>query len=171
MLTKQRRLPYRAAFLLSAQASVGQAQEPRGLRAESFSTQDSALVYRELRVPVRVPLLQAIAAGKPLGEIHAAGIVEIPHLGITSRPAALSPFPSDSLTLRLRLPASAGRRRAQHASLGAVIGGAVGIVTCTVISNIAKDPGTGFSTCTWKGYLGLGLGGAALGAGIGALVP
>lgn len=54
--------------------------------------------------------------------------------------------------------------------IGALIGGAAGIVTCTVISNWVKDSGTGFSTCTWKGYLLLGGSGAGLGALIGALV-
>jgi len=54
--------------------------------------------------------------------------------------------------------------------IGAVIGGAAGVVTCTGISNIVKDPGTGFSTCTWKGYLLLGGSGAGLGALIGALI-
>jgi hypothetical protein len=79
--------------------------------------------------------------------------------------------PSVRIAPNLRLQDTGGSRRLQHAVWGGVIGGAVGIITCTVISNIAKDPGTGFSTCTTKGYLGMGLGGLVLGAGIGALIP
>ncbi len=62
------------------------------------------------------------------------------------------------------------RNRAGHAVLGGLIGGAAGIVVCTAISNLVKDSGTGFSTCTTSGYVSLGLGGAALGAVIGALI-
>ena len=74
---------------------------------------------------------------------------------------------------RLRVPGSPfpveRTHRARNALIGGLIGSAAGIVTCTVISNIAKDPGTGFSTCTRKGYFIMGLGGAGVGALIGAL--
>jgi hypothetical protein len=45
------------------------------------------------------------------------------------------------------------RDRAGNAVLGGVIGAAAGVAFCTVVSNIVKDEGTGFSTCTTKGYL------------------
>lgn len=82
----------------------------------------------------------------------------------------IGPPAGRSLTERLGLDQAPASHRGRNALIGGLIGGAVGIVTCTVISNISKDPGTGFSTCTAKGYLGLGLGGAALGALIGALL-
>ena len=82
----------------------------------------------------------------------------------------IGPPAGRSLTERLGLDQAPRSHRARNALIGGLIGGAVGIVTCTVISNISKDPGTGFSTCTVKGYVGLGLGGAALGALIGALL-
>jgi hypothetical protein len=72
--------------------------------------------------------------------------------------------------IRITVAASESPDRVGNALLGAAIGAAAGIVTCTVISNIAKDPGTGFSTCTWKGYLLLGGTGAGLGGLVGALI-
>ncbi len=54
--------------------------------------------------------------------------------------------------------------------IGGAIGAVAGVAVCTVISNIAKDPGTGFSTCTTKGYVGFAVGGFAVGAGLGAIV-
>ena len=83
------------------------------------------------------------------------------------RAGVTAPVPSPA-PIRVSLPAGQPDRLG-NAVLGAVIGGAAGIVTCTVISNIVKDSGTGFSTCTWKGYLLLGGSGAGLGALIGAL--
>jgi hypothetical protein len=62
------------------------------------------------------------------------------------------------------------RNRTGQVLLGGAIGAATGIVVCTVISNLVKDPGTGFSTCTTKGNLGFALGGAALGALLGWLI-
>jgi hypothetical protein len=47
--------------------------------------------------------------------------------------------------------------------LGAVIGAVAGVATCTAISNIIEDEG-GFHSCTAKGNVLFGLGGAALGA-------
>ena len=82
-----------------------------------------------------------------------------------SAPAAAAGGP-----IRLMIAADQPPNRVRNAVIGALIGGAAGIVTCTVISNWAKDSGTGFSTCTWKGYLLLGGSGAGLGALIGALV-
>lgn len=75
-----------------------------------------------------------------------------------------------SVTDRLRLELAPRRLRGRNALIGGLIGGATGLVTCTVISNIQKDPGTGFSTCATSGYVLLGLGGAGLGALIGAIL-
>lgn len=75
-----------------------------------------------------------------------------------------------SLGRRLRLAELASPRRGRNIVLGAVLGGVAGLATCTVISNLANDAGTGFSTCTAKGYLLLGGGGAAVGALVGALI-
>lgn len=97
------------------------------------------------------------------------------HLGIglaTVTPIVLladQPAPT-SFTDRLRLELAPKRHRGRNALIGGLIGGATGIIACTVISNIQKDPGTGFSTCATSGYVGLGLGGAGLGALIGALL-
>ena len=60
--------------------------------------------------------------------------------------------------------------RGRHALIGGLIGAAAGVITCTVISNIANDPGTGFSTCDATAYVGFGLGGFAVGALIGWLI-
>ncbi len=97
------------------------------------------------------------------------------HLGIG--PASVTPVtllvdrPAlESFTDRWRLEPAPKHNRGRNALIGALISGATGIITCTVISNIMKDPGTGFSTCATSGYVGLGLGGAALGALIGALL-
>ena len=68
------------------------------------------------------------------------------------------------------LPAQGESHRLRNALIGGVIGGVAGVVTCTAISNATNDPGTGFSTCTTKGYLLFGLGGFGLGALIGALI-
>jgi hypothetical protein len=62
------------------------------------------------------------------------------------------------------------RDRAGNAVLGGVIGAAAGVAFCTVVSNIAKDEGTGFSTCTTKGYLLTGGVGFALGFLVGLTV-
>jgi hypothetical protein len=75
-----------------------------------------------------------------------------------------------SLAARLRLDEARTGSRAGHAVVGGLIGGAAGLLTCTVISNLVNDPGTGFSTCTRSGYLGFGLGGVAVGAIVGALI-
>jgi hypothetical protein len=83
--------------------------------------------------------------------------------GISAPAPPAAPF-------RITVTAGEPSHRVRNAVIGAAIGGAAGLITCTVISNIAKDPGTGFSTCTWKGYLLLGGSGAGLGALIGALI-
>lgn len=75
-----------------------------------------------------------------------------------------------TLAERLRLPPPAQSHRGRHALLGGLIGGVSGVIACTAISNLVNDAGTGFSTCDTKAYLGFGLGGAAIGAVIGALV-
>ena len=63
--------------------------------------------------------------------------------------------------------AGLGRKdRAGNAALGGVLGALAGVAVCTVVSNLVKDEGTGFSTCTAKGYLLLG----GVGLGLGALI-
>lgn len=74
---------------------------------------------------------------------------------------------ADHGTLALSLQAGS---RAGNALLGGAIGAAAGVVFCTVVSNIAKDEGTGFSTCTTNGYLLTGGIGFALGMVVGLLV-
>lgn len=56
-----------------------------------------------------------------------------------------------------------------RALVGAFIGAAAGLVVCTAISNLSKDRGTGFTTCTSKGYVQFALGGIAIGFGVGWL--
>lgn len=65
---------------------------------------------------------------------------------------------------------AAPSHRGRHALIGGLIGAAAGVITCTVISNIANDPGTGFSTCDATAYVGFGLGGFAVGALLGWLI-
>lgn len=96
-------------------------------------------------------------------------------LGTTSpfgslRAGISAPAPSPAAPFRITVTAGESSHRVRNAVIGAAIGGAAGVITCTVISNIAKDAGSGFSTCTWKGYLLLGGSGAGLGALIGALI-
>ena len=62
------------------------------------------------------------------------------------------------------------RDRTGNALLGGVIGAAAGVAFCTVVSNMVKDEGTGFSTCTTKGYLLTGGIGFALGLVVGLAV-
>lgn len=81
-----------------------------------------------------------------------------------------APVPAPTAPIRITMTAGESTHRVRNSVIGAAIGGAAGVVTCTVISNIAKDAGSGFSTCTWKGYLLLGGSGAGLGALIGALI-
>ncbi|HEV8150073.1 MAG TPA: hypothetical protein VGP61_07825 [Gemmatimonadales bacterium] len=97
-------------------------------------------------------------------EAHAlAGQSALAPLGMVAKHAPPS-------LVALRLTEMQRRDRTGHAVLGGAIGAATGIVACTVISNLVKDPGSGFSTCTTKGYLGFALGGAALGALLGWLL-
>ena len=77
--------------------------------------------------------------------------------------------PARPLNERLRLPAASSPNRLRRALIGGVIGSAAGVVTCTAISNLVKDRGTGFSTCTTSGYTGFIVGGFAVGALIGAI--
>ncbi len=77
--------------------------------------------------------------------------------------------PKFSLTERLSIEADPNHK-GRYVLIGGLIGAATGIAACTVISNLAKDPGTGFSTCDAKAYLGFGVGGFAVGALIGLLI-
>ena len=80
--------------------------------------------------------------------------------------SAESPFLSNPLGL----PPAPRNHRVRNVVLGGLIGAATGVIACTAISNIVNDPGTGTSTCDTKAYIGFALGGAALGALIGALI-
>ena len=51
-----------------------------------------------------------------------------------------------------------------------LVGAAAGLVACTLISNAAKDPGTGTSSCTAQGNIIFGAGGAVVGGLIGLLI-
>jgi hypothetical protein len=88
----------------------------------------------------------------------------------TSPTRLLPVIDGHSLTARLRLAPLPGPQPARNALLGGLIGAATGLATCTVISNLVKDSGTGFSTCTAGGYVAFGLSGLAVGALVGTLV-
>lgn len=75
-------------------------------------------------------------------------------------------MPSARISATVDRRAAAGRPRGRNALIGAAIGTVAGLGFCTVISNLANDPGTGFSTCTLKGYLLTG----GVGFGLGLLV-
>jgi hypothetical protein len=82
------------------------------------------------------------------------------------------PFFHRAAPLGTDLPAfrTAGEsNRTRNVLIGGVLGGAAGMVVCTVISNLVNDDG-GFSTCTASGYTGFALGGFAVGGLIGYLV-
>ena len=89
------------------------------------------------------------------------------------RSRMLTPAPqANAAALRHRLfqEAAPPSNRGAHALIGGFIGSAAGVVVCTAISNLAKDQGTGFSTCTSSGYLGFGLGGFVVGGLVGFAV-
>lgn len=99
--------------------------------------------------------------------IAAAAATLLPRAGsLPHHPAS----PEPPVLHRLRRDAVRQSNRVRHAVIGGLIGGATGLIVCTVISNITKDDGTGISTCTTDGYVGFGLGGFAAGAIIGAVV-
>jgi hypothetical protein len=86
------------------------------------------------------------------------------------RSSAVGAGPASTLTLGLRRDAPPMSRRGKHALIGGFIGAATGLIVCTTISNLVNDPGTGFSTCTAKGYVLFGVGGLAVGALIGSRI-
>lgn len=94
----------------------------------------------------------------------------VPAASLLLRSRAAAPVGQPSLSDRLNLAPLRQRSRGGHALIGGLIGTAAGIVVCTAISNYAKDPGTGFSTCTTSGYLAFGAGGFAVGALVGYLI-
>ncbi|MBA3258053.1 MAG: hypothetical protein H0T68_01135 [Gemmatimonadales bacterium] len=77
-------------------------------------------------------------------------------------------MPSNRISATIGRPAAA-RPRGRNALIGAAIGTVAGLAFCTVVSNIANDPGTGFSTCTRDGYLLTGGVGLTLGLVIGLI--
>lgn len=60
----------------------------------------------------------------------------------------------------------ASGQRLRRGLVGGAIGAVAGAAVCTAISNLTNE-GTGFSTCTRKGYLLFGAGGFALGFAVG----
>jgi hypothetical protein len=59
--------------------------------------------------------------------------------------------------------------RARNALIGGAVGVVAGLAVCTAISNLVNE-GTGFSTCTRKGYLLLGGAGFGVGFAVGWLL-
>ena len=89
---------------------------------------------------------------------------------LTGRPAAGESMAARS-PINSWIPSpEPAKHRSRNALIGGLIGATTGLVACTVISNLANDPGTGISTCDAKAYLGFALGGGALGALIGWLI-
>lgn len=85
----------------------------------------------------------------------------LPHTGIL---AITTIAGTDRPPLRLEWPTATVRRSSsERIIVGAVLGAVAGLITCTAISNISEDEG-GFHTCTAKGNVLFGVGGAALGA-------
>jgi hypothetical protein len=65
--------------------------------------------------------------------------------------------------LTIAWPTAAMRRgTSERLIIGGVVGAVAGLVACTAISNIIEEEG-GFHTCTAKGNVLFGLGGAAVG--------
>ena len=67
-------------------------------------------------------------------------------------------------------PAPLMQRRGRNALIGAAVGTVAGLAFCTVVSNLINDRGSGFSTCTLRGYLLTGGIGLATGVVIGLIV-
>ncbi len=114
------------------------------------------------------PAVGQLAAGRqPLAQ-RLAGTrlaTKPPWIFLIGHPTRVSSNSSSSLTEQLCLGAASAGHRVRHGVIGGLIGAATGVITRTVISSIVKGPGTGFSTCDAKAYVGFGLG-----AFIGALV-
>jgi hypothetical protein len=82
------------------------------------------------------------------------------------RPAPLvaeSHLTDSAVVIATTRPAS---QRLRHGLIGGAIGAVAGAAVCTAISNLTNE-GTGFSSCTRKGYLLFGAGGFALGFAVG----
>jgi hypothetical protein len=121
---------------------------------------------------MRLPPVNALSARPNAGEALAATgpATEPSRIFLIGHPTRIASNGPSSLTERLRLDAAPEGHRTRHAVIGGVLGAAAGAITCTVISNMVKDSGTGFSTCDTKAYVAFGLGGLGVGALIGALV-
>lgn len=132
------------------------------------ATATQAVVYQtgqELRGP-------SIASVRPYAAVAETPVVTTLAFNRILLPQYFAAFhdPNDAHRPLIAMPGIADEpqpHRARHAVIGGLIGGAAGILACTAISNIANDPGSGFSTCDAKAYIGFGLGGAAVGALIG----
>ena len=77
--------------------------------------------------------------------------------------AAESALASTTVVVPATQPAS---QRLRRGLIGGAIGAVAGAAVCTAISNLTNE-GTGFSSCTRKGYLLFGAGGFALGFAVG----
>jgi hypothetical protein len=64
--------------------------------------------------------------------------------------------------LTIAWPTAMRRSTSERLIIGGVVGAVAGLVACTAISNIIEEEG-GFHTCTAKGNVLFGLGGAAVG--------
>jgi hypothetical protein len=118
-----------------------------------------------------VLLSAMILSGRAAAAQRAAAPFPVLEPGIaTDPPAGSASTNRQSLTGQLWF-AAAPSHRGRHALIGGLIGAATGIITCTAISNLSHDPGSDFSTCDAAAYLGFGLGGFAVGALIGWLIP
>jgi hypothetical protein len=78
-------------------------------------------------------------------------------------PAAVA---GDVLSASPIQPVAGTHRRGRNALIGGAIGTVAGLAFCTIVSNLVNDPGSGFSTCTMKGYLLTG----GVGFGLGFLI-
>lgn len=89
-----------------------------------------------------------------------------PALGAWSRAPVRAPF---LVGVHAGDSEASSSNRVRRGLIGALIGAAAGLLTCTAISNLVKDSGTGFTSCTDRGYTEFGLGGATAGFAVGWL--
>ena len=102
-----------------------------------------------------------IALTKPLAA-QTMPLVPLPSAP-TALVAAARLAPSER-PVAIRWPvAMAQRAPSKRVVVGGVLGAVVGVAACTAISNLIEEEG-GFHTCTAKGNVLFGLGGAVVGA-------
>lgn len=110
-----------------------------------------------LTLALLLAILPRAASAQDAGPVAGAAIFE------SWQPMA---FSSPVGSRRNLTPPAGFSERVGRAVMGGAIGAVGGVVFCTIVSNLAKDEGTGFSTCTTKGYLLTG----GVGFGLGFLV-